>query len=163
MRKNFNFKAEWAVAIQSLGADIRLCVYQVILTMGLHEMSLSEALAVDGVVINDDDAMNLLVGVEKVLARRRRARERAAARRIAKNAALNMDKSAEKDDVMASPVAGGNSRSLTNADNPDHEITDCSVHNPGDAVAQSPADSMTSPAPTRRRRHKHKKRKSRRC
>jgi len=83
MRTNFNFKAEWAVAIQMLSADIRLSVYETILSMGLHDISLADALDANGTVINDEDAMNLLINVEKVLTRRRRARERAAARRRA--------------------------------------------------------------------------------
>jgi len=84
MRKNFNFKAEWAVAIQMLSADMRLCVYQIILTMGLHDVSLDNAIATNGVTISDSDALNLLINVEKILTSRRRARERAAARRLAR-------------------------------------------------------------------------------
>jgi len=117
MRTNFNFKAEWAVAIQMLSADIRLSVYETILSMGLHDISLADALAANGTVINDEDAMNLLSNVEKVLTRRRRARERAAARRRAqKTDEKTVENIPEVSDVSTSEVSDG--KTLTNTSAP---------------------------------------------
>jgi len=141
MRTNFNFKAEWAVAIQMLSADIRLRVYEIILSMGIHDISLADALADGGMEIADEDAMNLLISVEKVLARRRRARERAAARRLAKSTAENINEKSnenteEKNVTASEPVSISCKPTIT-------------------------ADAMTSDTKPRHRRHKHKKRKNR--
>jgi len=138
MRKNFNFKAEWAIAIQSLHVDMRLCVYQIILTMGLNDVSLDDAIAANGAVIHDQESMALLADVEKILIRRRRARERAAARRLAKSTQLSPSPSPETTTTeTTSPEA-------TSPDTPSPDTTT-------EAISIIP----------RHRRHKHKKRKSR--
>jgi len=147
MRKNFNFKAEWAVAIQMLGKDIRLCVYQIILTMGLHDVSLDDAMAANGVAVSDSEAMNLLVSVEKVLMRRRRARERAAARRLAKNAV----KTPANDTCISESSDSGIAESAV-------AMVPIS-HGTEEPAAHDMADDTIIPTSPRRRRHKHKKRR----
>jgi len=160
MRKNFNFKAEWAVAIQMLRADMHLTVYQVILTMGLHDVSLEEAVAANNAVISDPDAMNLLLNVEKILTRRRRARERAAARRLAR--AANTPAPAANTPVPAvvnTPVkANSTAKPASTATEP--APISATDNNPAPSITDhTPADA--TPTPPRHRRHKHKKRKSR--
>jgi len=143
MRKNFNFKAEWAIAIQTLCTDLRLRVYQVIITMGFNDMSLDEALADMNVAISDSEALNLLAEVDKVLKRRRRARQRAAARRLEKATA-----SCKAADVHCCGSSAQNTLDITA--NPDYTTTD----------VNSAADITTPPAPTLKHRHKYKKNKS---
>jgi len=158
MRKNFNFKAEWAVAIQMLRADLRLCIYQIILTMGLNDVSLEEAIAENGAAISDSEAINLLINVEKVLARRRRARERAAARRLARAAAGNNPENNTNPEHTTSHGNSGHTPAVETRETEIHGATAVT-----DAAPPSDSAKNTGPAPNtpRRRRHKHKKRKSR--
>jgi len=83
MRKNFNFKADWTLAVANLDMQFRLQVYSIIMYMGFHDVDLAEAMADLAFDITDARCLELLTGVEKVLRRRRRARVRAALRRQA--------------------------------------------------------------------------------
>jgi len=130
MRTNFNFKAEWMLAIDSLDADCKLIVFQIISIMGLHDVDIDEAFDIAGLAtddIEDVDALKLLNDVEKVMRRRRRARQRAAMKRLAA-------KNAKADDEK---ITGNN-------------------NNSGTTVQTS--DGMTTPPATapKRRRNKHR-------
>jgi len=120
MRTNFNFKSQWLEAVNSVDASFRLMVFQVISFMGIQDVDLDEALSALGVVVDDDGVMALLLDVDKVLRRRRRARERAALRREAlrRSAGIGAGAVSEGEAVAEPFPEPGSFRAVDSADVP---------------------------------------------
>jgi len=154
MRKYFNFKADWMLAIENLPADCRLAVFQIISVMGLHDVDIDEALSIEGIAVDNADAMALLAEVEKVMRRRRRARQRAALRR---KAIANADKGADCND----------NNSCEQAADVDAAVIDSSTQTAGSATTY--VDNITNVNSSlkkeshkrHKRRHKNKSRSRR--